>query len=169
MPNIKISELPPAIGVTTADLMEIVQAGTSKRATALQVNQATLVLFPATIEFIIDGGGSAITTGTKGYLEIPFNGTITEVTLLADRVGSIVVDVWKCTQTQFDAGATHPVAGDSITDGAKPTIVAGTKYQDTSLPGWITALAGDDILAFNVNSNSAINRITISLKVTREI
>ena len=29
------------------------------------------------LEFIIDGGGSAITTGQKGYLEVPFGMTIT--------------------------------------------------------------------------------------------
>lgn len=169
MPYIKISELPPAIAVSSADLLEIVQGGTSKQATSLQVNQAALTAFPATIEFVIDGGGSTITVGTKGYLEIPFNGTFVEATLLGDRVGDVVVDVWKCTQAQFDAGATHPVIGDSITAAAVPAITAGTKYQDTNLPGWTTAIAGDDILAFVIISNSAMNRVTISLKVTRSL
>jgi len=40
----------------------------------------------ASITFIIDGGGSAITTGIKGALEIPFACTINRVTLLADQV-----------------------------------------------------------------------------------
>jgi len=49
----------------------------------------------ATIIFIIDGGASAITTGEKGHLEIPFACTIQQVTMLADQSGSIVVDIWK--------------------------------------------------------------------------
>ncbi|GAI77252.1 unnamed protein product, partial [marine sediment metagenome] len=48
-----------------------------------------------TITFIIDGGGSAITTGEKGHLRIPFACTINRVTMLADQSGSIVVDIWK--------------------------------------------------------------------------
>src|SRR5271166_3840873 len=34
------------------------------------------------IEFVADGGGSVLTTGVKGYLEIPFGATINRVTLL---------------------------------------------------------------------------------------
>ena len=44
--------------------------------------------------FVIDGGGSAITTGQKGFFLVPA-GLILEVRLLADATGSIVVDLWK--------------------------------------------------------------------------
>ena len=47
------------------------------------------------INFIIDGGGSAITTGIKGFIEIPFAMTIEGWTILGDQSGSIVVDIWK--------------------------------------------------------------------------
>ena len=119
------------------------------------------------LEFVIDGGGSTISTGVKGYVEIPFACTITEATLLADQSGSIVVDVWKCTYAQFDAGGTHPVSGDKITASAPPTISSDTKSQDSTLSGWTTAVSAGDILAFNVNSASAVQRATLSLKLTR--
>lgn len=119
------------------------------------------------IEVVIDGGGSAITTGLKGYLNLPIAGTITEAKLLADQSGSIVVDVWKCTYAQFDAGATHPVSGDKITASAPPTISSATKSEDTTLTGWTTSFSAGDILAFNVNSATSITRVTLSLKYTK--
>ena len=118
------------------------------------------------IEFVIDGGGSVITTGVKGYIEVPFACTITRSTLLADQSGSIVVDVFKCTYAQFDAGSAHPVSGDKITASAPPTISSTTKAQDSTLTGWTTAISAGDILAFNVNSVTTVQRATISLKVT---
>lgn len=114
------------------------------------------------IQFVIDGGGLTITTGVKGYLEIPFACTINRASLFADQSGSIVVDVWKDTNANFP-----PVVGDKITASAPPTISAATKSQDSTLTGWTTAVAAGDILAFNVNSVTTCQRVTISLKVTK--
>jgi len=119
--------------------------------------------FPlATITFIIDGGGSAITTGQKGHLEIPFACAIKRVTMLADQSGSIVVDIWKDTYANVP-----PTDADSITASAPPTISSAQKSQDATLTGWTTAITAGDILAFNVDSCSTITRVTISLKVER--
>jgi len=117
----------------------------------------------ASITFIIDGGGSAITTGQKGHLRIPFACTINRVTMMADVGGAIVVDIWKDTYANFP-----PDNGDSITASAPPTIAAtNQKSEDSTLTGWTTAIAADDILAFNVDSCATITRVTISLKVTK--
>jgi hypothetical protein len=122
-----------------------------------------------TLNFVIsDGTGAAITTGVKGDLTMHFAGTIVEADLLADQSGSVVVDIWKCTYTQFDAGATHPVAGDKITASAPPTITTATKSQDTTLTGWTVAFAAGDILRFNVNSCTTITRVTLALKVRKD-
>lgn len=116
----------------------------------------------ATITFIIDGGGSAITTGEKGHLEIPFACTIQQVTMEADQSGSIVVDIWKDTYTNFP-----PTDADSITAAAPPTISSAQKSQDSTLTGWTKSVAAGDILAFNVDSCTTITRVTISLKVAK--
>ncbi len=116
----------------------------------------------ATLTFVIDGGGAAITTGLKGFLEIPFACTITRATLLADQSGSIVVDIWKDSYANFP-----PTNADSITASAKSTISSTTKSQDATLTGWTTAIAAGDILAFNVDSATSIQRVTISLRVTK--
>jgi hypothetical protein len=114
------------------------------------------------LTFVIDGGGSAITTGEKGHLEIPFACTITQVTMLADQAGDIVVDVWKDTYANFP-----PTDADSITASAPPTISSAQKSQDATLTGWTKAITAGDILAFNVDSCATITRVTISLKVTK--
>ncbi|MBA7567058.1 hypothetical protein ES708_08758 [subsurface metagenome] len=114
------------------------------------------------LTFIIDGGGSAIATGQKGHLEIPFACTITRVTALADQTGSIVVDIWKDSYANFP-----PTNADSITSATPPTISAAQKSQDSTLTGWTTAIAAGDILAFNVDSCTTITRVTISLRVEK--
>lgn len=127
-----------------------------------------MIDLPGEIVVVIDGGGSTITTGLKGYIgPVPFDGTITQANLLADQSGSIIVDVWKCTYSQFDAGSTHPVSGDKITASAPPTISTATKSQDSTLTGWTTSFASADVFAFSVTSVTSVQRVTLSLKFTK--
>lgn len=112
-----------------------------------------------TISFVIDGGGTAITTGVKGDVEVPFNCSIVAATLLADQSGSIIVDVWKDTYANYP-----PTDADSITSSSVPEISSATKDQDTSLAGWTTSITAGDILRFNVDSCTTITRCVVSLK-----
>jgi len=135
-------------------------SGPPTELTAAQVG--ALLAQVATLNFVIDGGGSVITTGTKGVLVVDFAATITKWTLLGDVSGSIVVDVWK------DTYANHPpVVGDSITAAAKPTISGATKGQSSTLTGWTTSIAAGDILRFNVDSASTVTRVTLALTLLR--
>lgn len=159
--------------LSTIDLGTVANDGTGDdlRTAGGKVNAAIAVLNAqaGAIEVVIDGGSSAITTGLKGYLHAPFAGTITEAILLADQSGSIVVDVWKCTYADFDAGGTHPVSGDKITASAPPTISSATKSQDSTLTGWTTTFSAGDIFGFNVNSAATIRRVTLSLKFNKTV
>ena len=141
-----------------------VAAGDDSRFTDARTPSAAYLV--DALEFVIDGGGSALTTGMKGYLEVPYACTITRATLLADQSGSVVVDIFRSTYSDF-APPTHPVSGDKLTASAPPTISTATKSQDATLTGWTTSLAAGDVLAFNVNSATTITRVTCSLKVTR--
>ena len=115
-----------------------------------------------TINFIIDGGGSAITTGEKGHLIVDFACTIQSVTVLADQSGSIVVDIWKDNYASFP-----PIDGDSITASAPPTLSGAQKSQDSTLTSWTTTITAGDILAYNVDSITTCERVLISLKVKK--
>lgn len=113
-------------------------------------------------EYVIDGGGSAITTGEKGCLQAPYAVTITDATLLADQSGSIVIDVW------VDSYANYPPDNaDSITASAVPTLSAAAKSTDGTLTGWTTSVSAGDILCFNVDSAATVERVTIVLEATR--
>lgn len=115
------------------------------------------------VEFVIDGGGSVITTGVKGDLDVGFNGRIVAATLMADVVGSIVVDVWKRPYASYP-----PSVADKITSATPPTLTAANKSQDTTLSGWTTAFSVGDVFRFNVNSASTVKRVTLSLKCLRD-
>lgn len=114
----------------------------------------------------IDGAGSVISTGWKGNIVVDFACTITQATMLADQTGSAVVEVWRTTFSAY-APPTHPATADKISAAAPLTISAAQKVQDATLSGWTTSIAAGDVLALNVNSCSAITRLTIALKVTR--
>jgi len=116
----------------------------------------------AGLVFIIDGGSSAITIGEKGHLEIPFTCVLQQVSLLADQVGSIKVDIWRDTYAHYP-----PTNGDSICGGNESEIAGGWKYRDSALSGWTKLLNKGDILAFNIDSCTAITRAVICLKVAK--
>lgn len=170
-----ILNLPVAVSLDGSEWVPLVQGtdpdDVTRRATTGDIGDlAFRRLFPAAIEFLIDGGGGNITAQTWGYLTVPFNATVSGARLFGNGVGSIIVDVWKCTYAQFDAGSTHPVAGDSICGGFPPTIVTSTKgtVSGIQLASWSTQLLQDDVLAFNVPSlASGITRVTLALDLTR--
>lgn len=119
-----------------------------------------------TLSYEIDGYGSVLTTGLKGHIRVPYNCVIEQAVLTTNQTGNCVVDIYKFTFAQYDAGATHPVAGDKITASAPLTISSNTKA-NSALTGWTTTLAADDFLAFNVNSVALVRVATVSLKVRR--
>jgi hypothetical protein len=113
------------------------------------------------ITFAIDGGGSALTTGIKADVSVPYTCTITAVTMLADQSGSIVVDIWKDTYANYP-----PTVADTITASAKPTITTATKSTDATLTGWTTSVTAGDTLRFNIDSITTITRLSLTLTVT---
>lgn len=114
------------------------------------------------VVYVIDGGGSAVTTGVKGDIQIPFAGTIQSWTLLADQSGSAVVDVWKDTLANYP-----PTIADVITASAKPTLSSADHATSSTLTGWTTTVAAGDTLRYNVNSATTATRLTLSLQIKR--
>lgn len=123
--------------MTTAG--DIIKGGTAGAAVRLAIGTAGQVLTAgatapawatqyATIAAVIDGGGSVITTGTKGMIPVDFPCVIESATLLAEQSGSIVVDVWKTTY----AGAPPAVEVASSTFSAERLV---TPDQDDGCPG----------------------------------
>lgn len=101
----------------------------------------------------IDGGGSTPSTGSKGYLTLPYSGTIGNWYLAADASGSAVIDIKR-------GGASIIVSGN------KPSL-GGNKFYNEAVSGWAsTAVSAGDIIEFNLDSVSTVTRINLVLKVT---
>jgi hypothetical protein len=120
----------------------------------------TAVGRPGSIAFVIDGGGSAITTGGKGYLQVDFPCVVSSWTLLGDVSGSIVITIKKSTYASFPT-TTSIVASD------KPTLSSAQKATGSSLTGWTTKIDRGDVLEYSVDSAATVTRVTVSLKVRR--
>jgi hypothetical protein len=93
---------------------------------------------------------------------VPYNCTITKVTLLANTTGSIVIDVWKDSYANYP-----PTAADSITGSSKPTLSTQAKNQDSTLTGWTTTITAGNTLRFNVDSCAGIGRVLIMIEGTK--
>lgn len=134
---------------------------------AATVAQMPTDVLLATLAYPISGSGSTILTGLAGWIQCEFPCTINSVTMLADQSGSITVDIWKCTFSQYAPG-THPVVGDSICASDVPAISSASKMTDSTLTGWTTSISAGDVLAFNVKVASVnITQLIVMLKVTK--
>jgi hypothetical protein len=115
----------------------------------------------ATIGTTIDGSGGTITVGQKGYVQVPYACTITSWRLIANTAGSIVVDIWKT------AAPTIPTVANVITGSAKPTLSSQQTAASSTLTGWTTSIAANDIIGFNVNSATTVSWVILQIFVTK--
>lgn len=109
----------------------------------------------------IDGAGSTITTGNKGYLTIPYAATITGWQVIGSTTGSCVINVWKA------ASGNLPTVADSIDGTEKPTLTNQQINTDLSLSTWTVSIAQYDVFRFNVDSASTVTRVNLSIFVTK--
>lgn len=135
-----------------------VGAGLSMGASSLTTSTAQRT---RQITFVLDGGGSALTTGVKVYaLPVEYACTITAVTLAADASGSCVLDILKCARGSY-AGSLA-----SIVASAPPTLSSAIQSQDTTLTGWTTSISADDFLRVSVTSATTVKWVAGALTVT---
>lgn len=129
-------------------------------------NELLLSTAVFTIPYLIDGGGSVITTGFKGGIYIPFGYKVLEWTMgsvdPANTSGSIVVDLYTDTHANFP-----PAAGDSITGSAKPTISSSNKAQSSTLTGWTITQGAGRWLFYKVDSVTSLLFVSLNIKCIR--
>lgn len=157
-------------------MRKIIQSGSNAQLNSLFVtNAVTASIFSGSLQgtattasyyretktfgITIDGGGSAITTGVKGDITIPFTCYVDSWYLTADQAGSIVIDVWKDTLANFP-----PTVADTIAGTEKPTLSGAAFNSDTSLTTWTSSIASNDVIRFNVDSAATVTRATLVIK-----
>lgn len=136
-----------------------IDLGTNLSMAGTTLNAATGAANPLTVGVTVDGGGSAITTGIKGYVQCPISGTIDQWTVLADQAGDIEFDVF------LDAFASYP-STTSIVAAAPPELTAADSATDSTLTGWTTSVTAGDVFGFEVISAATIERVTLQIQVT---
>jgi len=104
-----------------------------------------------------DGSGSALTSGATAtsYFTVPFACTISAWNITVDT-GTITFDVWKVA-----TGTAIPTSGNSITASALPAISSGTAVHSTTLTGWTTSVAANDIFAVNINTVASATKASL--------
>lgn len=130
-----------------------------------QLNVNTLIVtnkfLTNSIGVTVDGAGTAISSGIKGYIAVPYACTIESCTLMADVAGTISFEFWR---TNSADASYPPTASGAI---GTNTLTADNYNVDSTLTGWTKTLAAGDVLGFNVPATATtITRCTAQLKVT---
>ena len=127
--------------------------------TGSQAIRVTAAVRTQQIGITVDGAGSAITAGLKGFKSFPVAGTITEWRLLADQAGDVQFDVLKSDYATFPTQA-------SIVAAAPPALSGVQKDEDT-VGTWTTAVAAGDVFGFEVEASPTptVERVTLELTI----
>jgi hypothetical protein len=111
------------------------------------------------IEFVIDGGGVAITTGIKGFIRVPWAATVGFWFVMADQSGSIAVDILR---------ANNAVPSVSMIGGGNKPTLSAAQFAGAAPSGWTsTTLAQNDWIAFSVTSVLTVTRVTVDLTLAK--
>jgi len=109
----------------------------------------------------IDGNGGVVAVGQRGYVTIPYNGTITDWELFGDRAGTCTIDIRKSTYSGFPTQT-------SITGSAPITVSpAAQKAASSTLTGWTTTITAGDVYGFTLNAATLFTRITLILNTIK--
>jgi hypothetical protein len=115
---------------------------------------------------IFDGAGGVIATNTIGYVQIPYNGTITGWTLVSSVLGSCTITAFKDTY-----GAFPPVTTADDIFVTPPAISGAIKAQNLSAPTNSprqTVTAGDWI-GFKITGVTTVTWVNLTLSITKTV
>lgn len=108
----------------------------------------------------IDAGTQIIGTGSKGYVTMPYSGTIDNWDMVSNTVGSIQIDLRK---SPF---ATFPTTT-SVTNNNYIGMTNSQKSTDITLSGWGLTFSENDIYEFYVISSATMSRANIIIKTIK--
>jgi hypothetical protein len=105
-----------------------------------------------------DTGGSALTSGSVVYFTVPYACTLNAWNATVDA-GTVTFDIWR-----IATGTAIPTATNTITASALPAIASGTALHSTTLTGWTTAVAANDIFAIQLKTVATAKYAEIDLQ-----
>jgi hypothetical protein len=101
----------------------------------------------------MDGQGGVVSTGSKGYIAIPYNATIDRWIVMANTSGSIAIDIRRNSTSLVGTGTLGLTSSQFTTGG---------------ITGWSsTSVSTNDIIEFSVNSATTVSRVNLAIVVNR--
>jgi hypothetical protein len=112
-----------------------------------------------TLGFFIDNTPDDVSTGSKGYKQVPYDCEFTEWSVFAGETGSMQVDVRKSNYNTYPSFT-------SVVGGDYPTLSSQIKNRNTGITAW-TGLSAGDLYEFTINSNTGVKKVGVFVKVRR--
>ena len=108
-----------------------------------------------TVGVVVDGAGSIVTTGNKGFRYIPYDCTITDAVLIGDTTGTADFSIWRSSDISL-VGAT--IGGLSLDNGQTAQGIAG----------FTTGLSENDVLEFKIEGSPAsVTRASLFIEIEK--
>ena len=151
--GVRINNLPAASSVNVStDYFIFMQEGVTKRATPSQFSSGSAPT--QSFGITVDGAGSVVTAGSKGFVTIPYSCTITNWYLAADQSGDVVIDMKR--------------GGTSIIGTGNHPTLSTTQSGNAAVSGWTSvAITAGDILEFVVTRTPAtLTRVNLVIKAS---
>lgn len=137
-------------------------SATTISATTYYGNGGNLTGITGSFGISVDGSGSVLTSGVKGYVILPYNATITGWDIIGNTSGTCVFDVWRGSNYQI------PTVINTITGNEKPNLNSQQINSDNSLSSWTTDVFINDVISFNIISATTISRVNLIIKVIKK-
>lgn len=117
---------------------------------------------PMALSFVLDGRSATLRNGLTRQVELPCHFTALRWSILADRAGSVTIDVWRTPYASLPL-----TSANSITGGAAAQLAAARYAQGLVPSSWTAGMNAGDILGLLVSNAAAVQRLTFSLYGTR--
>lgn len=105
-----------------------------------------------------DTTGPALTSGPVVYFTVPYACTIAAWNISVDA-GTATLDIWK-----IATGTAIPTVANTITAAALPAIASGTSIHSTTLSGWTTAVAANDIFGLQLKTVATAKYVELDIQ-----
>jgi len=155
--------LPTAANITTAagDVAEFVSLGTGNwKCTNYQRADGTALVGASSLsqsDVTFDGMGAVVLVNSIVYFRVAAASTISGWSIVAEGTSpTCTLDIFK-----IATGTTLPTA--SICAAALPALSTGNALKSTTLTGWTTSVAADDIIAVKVTACAAATKINFTI------